>query len=108
MGRIQDNITMERIIFLTLLTLAAGGQHHGDGHDDNCVDISKYGPVEYEESNTDICSYKVKKTCTKNSREVCKYVPVTADSLGSNEFIKQSCVISSEKKTLTEVKKMPV
>ena len=119
---------MKGIIFLSLLTLAAAGQHHGDGHDDNCVDISKYGPVEYEESNTDICSYKVKKTCTKNSREVCKYVPVTdcnvvsyteceniettrtvrADSMGSNEFLQQNCVISSEKQTLTEVKKMPV
>ena len=125
---------MERIIFLTLLSLAAAGRvprsgdHHGDGHDDNCVDISQYGPVQYNESSTEICSYKIYKTCTKQSREVCITVPVIDchvvgyteceniptthavrdDSMENEGFIPQNCVISNDKKILSEVKKMPV
>ena len=55
-------ITMEKLLFLTILSLTAAARipksadHHGDGHDGNCVDISKYGPVLYNESTTQICS----------------------------------------------------
>jgi len=125
---------MERIIFLTILSLASAGRvrragdHHGDGHDDNCVDISQYGPVQYNESSTEICSYKLSTTCTEQSREICVSVPifqchvigytrcedipttqkVREDSMENENFIPQSCVISNEKKVLSEVKKMPV
>jgi hypothetical protein len=125
---------MDKIIFLTILSLTSAGRiprsgdHHGDGHDDNCVDISKYGPVQYNESTPEICSYKMKTACTKRSREVCITVPITEchvvgythcentpstitardDSMESEQFTQQNCVISSEKKVISEVKKMPV
>merc|ERR1712147_283982 len=127
-------ITMEKFLFLTILSLAAAARiprsadHHGDGHDGNCVDISKYGPVLYNESTTEICGYKMKTECTKRSREVCVTVPITDcqvvgythcenipttttvrdDSLDSQEFIQQDCVVSDVKETITEVKQMPV
>jgi len=125
---------MAKLLFLTLLSLVAGGRiprsadHHGDGHDDNCVDISKYGPVLYNESNTEVCSYKMKTECTKRSREVCVTIPITEcevvgythceniptiktvrdDNLASEAFTQQNCVVSDVKKTITEMKKMPV
>ena len=74
---------MEKLLFLTILSLAAAARiprsadHHGDGHDGNCVDISKYGPVLYNESTTEICSYKMKTECTKRSKEECVTVPST-------------------------------
>ena len=130
--------TMGKIIFMAILSLAAGrvtqrygdhhGDHHGDGHDEQCVDISRYLPVQYNVSTPEICSYKVDTKCTKQSREVCVAVPVTEckingypecenipttklvrdDGLQDEYFSQQICSISNEKKVITEVKKMPV
>ena len=124
---------MGKIIFLTILSLAAGGvqrngDHHGDGHDEQCVDISRYLPLQYEESTPEICSYKVDTQCTKRSKEVCVSVPITEckingytdcknvpttkqvrdDKLQDEYFSEQLCSISREKKVITEVKQMPV
>merc|ERR1712204_154738 len=100
-------IKMAKLLFLTLLSLAAGGRvprsadHHGDGHDDNCVDISRYGPVLYNESNTEVCSYKMKTECTKRSREVCVTIPITECEVVGYTHCENI-------PTITEMKKMPV
>ena len=116
------------VTFLVTSSSGSGDHHHGDGHDDNCVDISKYGEVIYNISNMDLCSYKVNKECSKQQREVCVSVPVTTcevvgypsctnipsthkcsdDSTSTQSFIKQNCIISDEKEVITEVKQMPV
>ena len=54
-----------------------GGDHHGDGHEDNCVDISKYSEILYEETGNDLCTYRTKKTCNKISNTACISIPVT-------------------------------
>ena len=125
---------MQKILLITILSLASAGRvtrsadHHGDGHDDNCVDISKYGPVVYNETTSEVCSYKLKTSCTKRSQQVCTTVPVAEcnivgytncentkttvtvrdDSIVGQQFTRQNCVVGSQKETLTEVKKMPV
>ena len=123
---------MDKIIFLTILSIAAGGvlqsgDHHGDGHDEQCIDISRYLPLQYNESSLEFCSYKVEKTCTKQSEEVCVTVPgsdceiieyteceniprdhqVRDDSIQNKQFFQQRC-ISTEKKLMSEMKKIPV
>merc|ERR1711862_259372 len=74
---------MKSLILIALVHLSScgrvprAGDHHGDGHDDNCVDISKYGPVKYNESRSDVCTYKTVTECTPRSQEVCVTVPIT-------------------------------
>ena len=125
---------MEKLVIFSLITIAAcgriprGADHHGDGHDENCVDISRYGPVQYNESLTEVCSYKLNTNCVKKSEEVCVTVPITKceivgytecdnipstqivrdDSLQNQQFVAQDCEVSSVKETITEIKKMPV
>merc|ERR1712029_501303 len=125
---------MKLLMLLPLLSLCScrrvprAGDHHGDGHDDNCVDISRYGPVLYNETRADVCSYKTITECRPRSQEVCVTVPITEcavvgytdcqntpttsivrdDSLETHQFVKQDCVVSDQKETITEMKKMPV
>ena len=125
---------MEKLVIVSLISIAAcgriprGADHHGDGHDENCVDISRYGPVQYNESLTEVCSYKLNTNCVKKSEEVCVTVPITKceivgytecdnipstqivrdDSLQNQQFVAQDCEVSSIKETITEIKKMPV
>ena len=54
------------------------GHHKGaDGHDDNCVDISRYSDVLYNTTIVDICSYSVERHCTKVTKPACTPVPTT-------------------------------
>merc|ERR1712217_741580 len=124
----NDTYKMKVLILSTLLVVSSSrripraGDHHGDGHDDNCVDISKYGPVQYNETRADVCTYKTVTECTPRSQEVCVTVPITEctvvgytdcqntpttsivkdDSLETHQFVKQDCVVSDEKETITE------
>merc|ERR1712242_67445 len=81
---------MNVLILSTLIALSSGGRlpragdHHGDGHDDNCVDISKYGPVQYNETRADVCTYKTVTECTPRSQEVCVTVPNTSTSTSTS------------------------
>merc|ERR1711979_110167 len=109
---------MKVLIFSTLLAVSSSrrlpraGDHHGDGHDDNCVDISKYGPVQYNETRADVCNYKTVTECTVVGYTDCQNTPTTStvkdDSLETHQFVKQDCVVSDVKETITEMKKMPV
>jgi hypothetical protein len=56
---------------------SGGGNHHKDGHDDNCVDISRYSDILYNTSTVDICSYSVERRCNKVTKPACTPVPVT-------------------------------
>ena len=116
------------LIFTTVSCIKEEEDNPENGHDENCVDVSIFGPVEFEEENTEVCSYKLKRICTEKSTEICMDVPATNcevfaytdcdtketteqvrdDSIEVSEFIKQSCVVSSMKEQLTEVKRIPV
>jgi hypothetical protein len=55
-----------------------GGHHKGqEGHDKNCVDISRYSEILYNTSTVDICSYSVERRCNKVTKPACTTVPVT-------------------------------
>jgi len=66
---------IHQVLILALVGLTLGGQHHGDGHDDNCVDISRYSELKHNISIQEICTYKVEKLCLTKAEEVCIPVP---------------------------------
>ena len=48
------------------------------GHsEDECVDVSKYGHVQYNTTMESICSYKVERECLPKSQRVCVSLPST-------------------------------
>merc|ERR1712193_180986 len=53
-----------------------GGDHHGDGHEDGCVDISRYSDILYNVTEASICSYVSRRTCVKHKRSACVSVPI--------------------------------
>jgi len=67
------------ILALLLPALVAGfpgGDHHGDGHEDGCVDISRYSDILYNVTEASICSYVSRRTCVKHKRSACVSAPV--------------------------------
>jgi hypothetical protein len=114
---------------LAALAAAFPGAHHKgqDGHDDNCVDISRYSDVLYNTSVVDICSYSIERTCNKVTKPACTAVPVTAcevkaypdcthtpttqryhnDRLETRTYTAKRCV-SNGVKVLKETKQRPV
>ena len=44
--------------------------------DKDCVDISRYADLTFNESAVEICNYKFQTQCLKRSQEVCQDVPV--------------------------------
>ena len=62
---------------------AAGGHHKGAaGHDQNCVDISRYSELQYNTSRPTICTYRVTQQCKNEvTQRVCANVPVTTCTL---------------------------
>ena len=67
------------MILLTVLSLASlvsgNPDHHGDGHEDNCVDISKYSDILYEENTHDLCTYVVTSVCSTAISTACVSIP---------------------------------
>ena len=98
-----------------------------EGINDNCVDISNYGPVVYNETALELCTYRMITQCVKKSKEVCVNVPkltckfethvdcedkqnielVNDDITDFAEFLPQICQ-PGEPKVLTEMKHQPV
>jgi hypothetical protein len=71
---------MKSLILISSLVLVSGfpgGDHHGDGHEDNCVDVSRYSEVQYNITTAPICTYRTTQTCTKKVSSACVSVPVT-------------------------------
>ena len=120
---------MMRILLLVLLSLAAilravKVEEHGGK---NCVDISRYGEITFNDSTVELCNYKFKTECVKRSENVCRDVPVhdcmimgfpecedhentvlaRDDTLEINDFKPIECK-PGPVKVLTEVKMMPV
>ena len=114
-------------IILALLSLTIV-QAYKDNHDgQNCVDISRYGDLTFNQTTVELCNYKFKTQCQKRSEYICKDVPVhhcvvegypecedhestvpaRDDSFELNDFHAMECK-SGVKKPLTEIKMMPV
>merc|ERR1711862_280020 len=83
MGRVGNNTIMDRVLVFGFLTLANAlhmnteRDGHEDGLSENCVDVSIYGPLEFEKDSAEVCSFELRKTCTRKSEEVCVDVPAT-------------------------------
>jgi len=72
--------TMISLLLLSGISLVSGfpgGDHHGDGHDKNCVDISTYSEILYNTSHHQICTFRTTRTCTTHKNSACVSVPVT-------------------------------
>ena len=92
----------------------------------NCVDISRYGELQFNESAVELCNYKLQTKCARRSQEVCRDVPVHQcevvgyadcddqetsqpardDSLDIGEYHPIDCQPSPQPHVLTEVKMM--
>ena len=98
-------------------------------HEENeCVDVSRFGPVQYEETDFELCDFKKTTHCKKHSKEICHDVQIQKcklvgyadckdlekletfndDEMNYHEFFAQDCEKSRIPKTLTEMKKIPV
>jgi len=104
-----------------------GGHHHGDGHDDQCVDISRYSEVQYNISIAPICTYRSTRVCNKQIGTACVSIPhqdcqvigyskcssdvftgtFNDDSVDSLSFTTKKCVQDGFK-NLIEKNKVPV
>jgi len=74
------NIIMMHLLLLLPLIVTAhpdqhGGHHHGDGHDDQCVDISRYSEVQYNISVAPICTYRSSRKCVSQKGTSCVAIP---------------------------------
>ena len=118
---------LNKILILAFAGTSLAGDHHEDGHDGHCVDISRYGEIQYNVTTLDICSYKIERNCTPRSKQICVEVPkvdcrieshtecenkpsVTVqrcDTTEEQSFITQGC-FQGGVQFLQEVKKMPV
>jgi len=115
------------ILILSVVDLGHAGDHHGDGHDDNCVDNSRYGELKNNVMEKDVCTYKVDRICNKKIDEIC--VPVQKETCEVVTFLdcKKNPSVSTQRddetvlenfvthdcyedgvEVLEEVKKMPV
>jgi hypothetical protein len=57
---------------------AGHGHHRGqDGHDEACVDISRYSDLLYNTTQPELCTYTVTQKCEQLVSQVCAAVPVT-------------------------------
>ncbi len=97
-------------LLLFLVPFAAafpGGDHHGDGHDDHCVDISRYSEIQYNITVADLCAYRTSRVCTKKVNSACVAIPYqTCKVVGyanclSDEFVKTFHDDAIEKQTFT-------
>merc|ERR1712165_161331 len=71
---------MISLLFLSGLSLVAGfpgGDHHGDGHDEHCVDISTYSEIQYNVTFHQFCTYRTHRTCQIKKTSACVSIPVT-------------------------------
>ena len=63
------------LILVPLVSAFPGGDHHGDGHDDHCVDISKYSDILFNLTVVDLCTYRTSRVCTKKTASACVSIP---------------------------------
>ena len=125
---------------LIISTLVLGGvlaSHHGhhDSHhsshhkkNSDCVDKSEYGPVQFNKTTSELCSYKMTSNCKTTTEKVCENVlktnckivgypecheeetqkEVNNDLVRPGKFVEKICTVSPKKQYLTEIKQMPI
>merc|ERR1712037_780273 len=72
----QPTINMLHLLLLVgLVSGFPGGDHHGDGHEENCVDISSYSQIQYNTSTADLCTFKVRRSCQTKTSPACVQIP---------------------------------
>ena len=123
-----DTDTPTMRVLLALLALSLASSLAQEDSTDNCIDISRYGEMEFNETIAELCSYKFQTTCIKRSQEVCQDVPVHEcevigfpdcedqeiiepvrdDTLDIGEYHPIDCQPSPQPHILTEVKMMAV
>ena len=114
------------LLIVPLVSAFPEGDHHGDGHDDHCVDISKYSEILYNVSIVDLCTYRTSRVCTQKTSSACVAIPsqecsvigyakcisdsfaqvVHDDSVQQSSFVAKTCVESGTE-TLNEHHKTP-
>ena len=73
------------ILIITLVVPGLGGLHRDAGHDDNCVDNSRYGELKYNVTPQNICTHKVDHICMKKSEKIC--IPVVKEKCEVVTFV---------------------
>ena len=93
---------------------------------DNCVDVSRYGEVQYNQTQTQACTYQCDRVCEQKQKQICVNIPKTVcrldagvdcsleetddtlrcDKTEERTFVSKKCVDAGTK-PLTETKKMP-
>ena len=117
---------MVRNQLFVLLFLALKGAYGEEGHDDNCVDLSRYLEVEYNETEVNLCTHSITRSCKPKTETVCQEVAETSCEVESTvsceniptvhtvhddtalELTYQEKVCTPRLTQLTETKKMPV
>ena len=131
---------LKTVLFISLLSSSLGFKvsrslHHSSNHKattteapvpDNCVDVSRYGPVYYNSTKEEVCTSSIQTTCVPRSEKVCVNVPntdcifnsgadctnvpsthtVRCDRTEERSFTPKKCVPNGYK-TISEVKKVP-
>ena len=112
--------------FLTCFLLHLGIVQGAEGLGDNCVDLSRYLEVEYNETEVSLCTHSISRRCVPKTETVCQTVAelscevestvsceniptvhtVQDDSVSTVSFLTKEC--TPRLTTLTETKKMPV
>ena len=115
------------LLCIGLVSGFPGGDHRGDGHEDNCVDISQYSEILYNVSTQDVCTYRTSRKCETKQNSACVNIPITTctavayadcksipftqtladDSTEINTFEGKEC-FESGTQTLIEVHHTPV
>jgi len=84
---------------VTTSTATGGGHHKGaGGHEEQCVDISRYSEVLYNSSVTKVCDYKIQKQCQTRQEQVCTNVPANTCYLVPAPDCTQSSLIQQARK----------
>ena len=86
------------LLSCSLVSAFPGGNHHGDGHESNCVDISVYGDLQYNETVADVCTYKKIRHCETRNNQACASIPLTTCSASANA----ACVNTPFSQTVRE------
>ena len=137
---IQRRNMLKTVLFISLLSSSLGWKvsrslHHFSNRfkttteapvPENCVDISRYGEVQYSPAHDEVCTSSIKTTCVPRSEKVCVNVPkttftfnsgadctnvgsthtVSGDRTEEKNFTPKKCLPNGYE-TISEVKKVP-
>ena len=126
-------MTSKALIIFTFLGSSLSRKLIDDRRDDpttlqdGCVDISRFGPLDFDETLVEMCSYRTANRCVKREKRTCTEVPVHDCQIKSHvncehspvtetiandiaeigEFAEQVCK-PGPKEELSEIKNVPV